>query len=271
MNKNTALINLLLFCSLVSVGQTTIQENPIYAKATEQKSTTIDLTSKDVFKKYYGINGEEVKTLANANTIRIIKKNAKELFDVNEFYADGFLKMEGTFLNLKEEQKHGQFKYYRINGKLDSEGFYENDAATGEWKFYFPSGAMSGIEVYEKGICTKRKYWNEDGSEQNDYKLAEKLLPTYEGGQEKINDFIRRNITIPSEITKNKSSKKIVVSFWVDESGSVVSPKIEESLNPSIDNQVIKLVSSMSNWKPARQHNRPFKQMYILPITIGYY
>jgi TonB family protein len=270
MKTKAALVNLLLFSSFVSIGQTNDVENPIYAKATEQKLSTIDLTSSDVIKKFYGINGEEVKNLANAKTIRILKKNTKDLYDVNEFYEDGFLKMEGSFVSLKDEQKHGRFKYYRPSGKLDSEGYFSNDAADGEWKFYFPNGVISGLLVYEKGVCIKRNYWNEDGSEVFDFRQVEKLLPTYEGGQEKINEYFKRNITLPAELVKNKLSGKIVVSFWVDESGSVINPKIEESLNSNIDNQVIKLVSAMANWKPARQHNRPFKQMYILPVTLGY-
>lgn len=271
MNTKTALLNLLIFSSIISIGQTNDVENPIYAKATEQKLSSTDLTSADVIKKYYGINGEEVKNLANAKTIRILKKNMKDLYDVNEFYDNGFLKMEGSFLNAKDEQKHGQFKYYRPNGKLDSEGYYSNDVADGEWRFYFPNGVLSSIETYEKGVCIKRNYWNEDGSELFDFKQAERLMPIYDGGQEKINEYIRRNLTVPAEVSKNKLSGKLVVSFWIDEDGSVINPKIEESLNANIDNQVLKLVSAMSNWKPARQHNRPFKQMYILPVTLGYF
>ncbi len=269
MNTKFALVILLIFICLVSIGQS--NENPVFAKAVEQKSTAIDMKSADVIKKFYNLNGEEVKSLANAKTIKILKKNAKDLWDVNEFSEDGFLKMEGTFSDLKKENKQGKFKYYRTSGQVDTEGFYNNDTAEGEWRFYFPSGRLSGLETYENGVCTKRNYWNEDGSELFDYKLAEKLLPTYEGGQSKVDEYIKKNINFPAESLKNKLSGRVVVSFWVDESGKVISPKIEESLNTNIDNQVIKLVGMMSNWKPARQHNRPFKQMYILPITFGYH
>ncbi|MCU0326198.1 MAG: TonB family protein [Spirosomaceae bacterium] len=271
MIKKLTILAGLIASGFIAIGQKPTAETPLYAKALEKKTSSMDLTSVDVVKKFYNNAGEEVRSLDNAKFIRISKKNAKGLWETNEFFADGYLRMEGSYSNLKEEVKHGKFRYYRQNGKMDYEGIFNEDTPDGEWRFYFPNGQLSGIEYYEKGLCTRKTYWNEDGSSLMDVKQAEKMLPSFEGGQEKLNDYIKRNIVYPADANKSKLSGKVVVSFWVDEEGKISEPKIEESLHQSLDNQVLKLVSTMPKWKPARQHNRPHKQMYVLPVTFGYY
>lgn len=241
-------------------------EQPIYAKALERKISQLDLTSVDVKKRFISANNEEVKSLEGAKYIQLLKKNTKGLWDVTEFYNDGFLKMEGTFRDAKGLVRDGKFRFYRNDGSMDYEGIYSENIPDGEWRFYFPSGQLSAIESYENGTKVRQNYWNEDGSSLTDLKAAEKLLPTYTGGQYQLYEYLKNNIRIT---TSGKVSGKVVVSFWVDEQGSVQNPKIEESMGEIIDQEVLRAVKSMPKWTPAKQHNRPYKQMYILPVTLN--
>ena len=149
--------------------------------------------------------------------------------------------------------------------------FYNDDQPDGEWKFYFPNGKVSAVENYEKGIKVKEAYFNEDGTTLTNKLEATRLIPAFVGGSEKLNLFLKRNVRYPADAAKNKVAGKVVVSFWVDEDGTIMNPKIEQSLTEALDNEVMKIIENMPNWLPAKQHNRPYKQMYILPVMFNYY
>ncbi|MFN3488655.1 MAG: TonB family protein [Emticicia sp.] len=257
--------------SLSIFAQTQTSENSaVYAQASEVASSQIDLSSNDITKKYFNINREEVKSLDEAKFIQILKKNTKGLWDISEFYANGFLRMEGTFLDKKLEIRSGRFKFYRPNGIIDNEGVYQENNPTGEWKFYFPNGQMSSLEVYENGNRVKEEYWNEDGTDLINKSSGERLLPIFNGGQLLMSEYLKKNLQYPAEAVSTKTAGKVIVSFWVNEDGSITNPKIEESLGTAFDNSVLKMVNAMPKWLPAKHHNRPAKQMYILPVAFSY-
>ncbi len=254
---------------IVAFAQNPANDSQMYAKASESTSSTLDLTAADVTKKYLNINREELKSLEGAKFIQITKKNTKGFWDVSEFYADGFLRMEGSYSDLKMEIRNGKFKFYRPTGVIDYEGTYEENIPNGDWKFYFPNGQLSSNETYQNGNRIKEEYFNEDGTELVNKSLGERLLPSFTGGQLFLSEYLKKNLHYPIDAIKNKINGKVVVSFWVLEDGTLMTPKIEESLGATFDNEVIKMVSEMPKWTPAKHHNRSAKQMYILPVTFS--
>jgi TonB family protein len=262
---------IILTCGFSVFAQTATPDNePVYAKVSENINSSIDLTSNDVLKKYFNANREEVKSLEKAKYIQIKKKNTKGFWDLVEFYANGFLRMEGSYLDENLELRSGKFKFYRPNGMMDYEGLYVENIPMGEWKFYFPNGQLSSLEIFENGNRVKEEYWNEDGSTLLNKNLGERLLPSFNGGQLLMSDYLKKHLHYPAEAAESKITGKVVVSFWVNEDGSIVEPKIEESLGQVFDNEVIKMVNEMPKWLPAKHHNRPAKQMYILPVAFGF-
>jgi TonB family protein len=261
----------LLNCGLSVFAQISTSETaPIYAKVSETINLQMDLTSSDVSKKYFSANHDELKSLDGAKFIQITKKNTKGFWDVTEFYADGFLRIEGGYSDVKLEIRAGKFKFYRPTGTIDYEGIYEENIPNGEWKFYFPNGQLSSVEIYENGNRVKETYFNEDGTALINKNMGERLLPSFNGGQLLMSDYLKKHLNYPVDAAKNKIVGKVVVSFWVGEDGVIVSPKIEESLGGVFDNEVLRMVSEMPKWTPAKHHNRPAKQMYILPVMFSY-
>jgi TonB family protein len=262
---------LILSYGLAGFAQSPVSEtSPIFAQASENISSQIDLISTDISKKYFDANHTEIKSLDGAKYIEIKKKNTNGAWDVAEFYADGFLRMEGAFLDEKLEIRLGKFKFYHPNGIIDFEGTYNQNIPTGEWKFYFPNGQMSSLEIYENGNRVREDYWNEDGTSLINKNHGERLLPSFNGGQLLMSDYLKKHLHYPAEAASTKIAGKVVVSFWVYEDGSIILPKIEESLGEAFDNEVIKMVNEMPKWLPAKHHNRSTKQMYILPVAFSY-
>lgn len=83
---------------------------------------------------------------------------AKEFYnnDASSTYSEG---------SYKDSEYSGEWKFFHQNGKLSSQGSYDEDGRkTGEWKSYFDSGILSEIELYDGGrLNGLQKYYDIDG------------------------------------------------------------------------------------------------------------
>ena len=77
------------------------------------------------------------------------------------YYDNGALKEEVIFVN---NQENGPFIEYYPNGKLKAEGTYlEGDYEQGELKLYNESGELIRRMNCEKGVC--KTVWKAEGEE----------------------------------------------------------------------------------------------------------
>ena len=94
----------------------------------------------------------------------------------------------------------------------------------------------------------------------------EEQLPEFVGGEEALMSWIEENITYPTMASTNSTEGKVVVTFDVNEDGTIGNVKVKESADPVLDDEVVSKVESMPNWIPARQNGRNVKVKYTLPI-----
>ena len=81
-----------------------------------------------------------------------IKENF-EYLDVNstlfqEYYTNGLLKEEGSFMGGKLD---GKWAYFHENGQKSREGNYRKGTQVETWKFWFPKGDLIAKTVFEDG------------------------------------------------------------------------------------------------------------------------
>jgi TonB family protein len=79
-------------------------------------------------------------------------------------------------------------------------------------------------------------------------------MPMYPGGQVAMEEFISGNLKYPAEAVKNMIIGNVPVSFTVDKTGKVTDVKVSQSVNPVLDKEAIRVVSSMPDWKPGSQN-----------------
>ena len=79
-------------------------------------------------------------------------------------------------------------------------------------------------------------------------------------------NWIEENITYPLQADVSNIEGKVVVTFDVNDDGTVSNVQVENSVNSILDNEVVSLVESMPKWIPAKQNGQPVKMKYTLPI-----
>lgn len=89
------------------------------------------------------------------------------------------------------------------------------------------------------------------------------------GGNEALTNWIEENITYPVLADVNGIEGKVVVTFDVNDDGTISNVQVEKSVNSILDNEVVSKVESMPRWIPAKQNGRPVKMRYTLPINFS--
>jgi protein TonB len=79
--------------------------------------------------------------------------------------------------------------------------------------------------------------------------------------------WLQKNLKYPAAAQENGIQGRVLVSFIVNKDGSIVEPKIIRSVDPSLDKEAARVVSSMPRWKPGKQRGKAVRVKYTLPVT----
>jgi len=110
---------------------------------------------------------------------------------------------------------------------------------------------------------------NDDGEE-----VAEEVfiivedMPTFQGGdQNAFRTWIQQNLRYPEIAQENGISGKVYVQFAVNSKGEVVDVKVVRGVDPALDKEAIRVVSSSPKWVPSKQRGKPVKVQFTFPIV----
>lgn len=78
-------------------------------------------------------------------------KTSGSLIEVNDFYANGKLQMNGKAELLFPFYHSGEFTYYDNEGHLTSKSNYADNELNGNYEAYYPNGIISTKETYQRG------------------------------------------------------------------------------------------------------------------------
>jgi TonB family protein len=91
--------------------------------------------------------------------------------------------------------------------------------------------------------------------------------PEFVGGKAELNKYLAKNLKYPASASRANVEGKVFVGFTVKQDGSVGNLQIIKGIGFGCDEEAIRLVAKMPNWKPATQNGKPVAVDYHLPIT----
>ena len=106
----------------------------------------------------------------------------------------------------------------------------------------------------------------EISAEEPVYAAAEQA-PEFPGGMECLTDFIRKNLKYPPFSRAFGIEGKVVVSFVVEKDGSTTDFTVVRSVDPDLDNEALRVLKSMPEWKPGKQDGVPVRVKFAVPIN----
>jgi TonB family protein len=92
------------------------------------------------------------------------------------------------------------------------------------------------------------------------------VLPCFPGGEREMMKFIATNITYPQECAIDSIQGRVILRFIITEEGKMICIKIHRSLHPAMDEEALRVVKLMPDWRPASTNGVPLRMCYTLPV-----
>ena len=92
-------------------------------------------------------------------------------------------------------------------------------------------------------------------------------MPEYPGGMRAGLEFMARNLRYPTRAREAGKQGRVIVQFVVRKDGSLSDFKVLCSVDPWLDAEAIRVISTMPKWKPGMQDGKPVSVKFTLPVT----
>jgi protein TonB len=92
-------------------------------------------------------------------------------------------------------------------------------------------------------------------------------MPEFPGGEKALLNYLAVNVKYPVVAQENGIQGKVYVSFVIDENGHIINVELLRGVDKSLNNEAIRVISSMPKWKPGKQRGKAVKVRFTVPIV----
>ena len=102
--------------------------------------------------------------------------------------------------------------------------------------------------------------------EDNVYEAIVDVRPTFPGGDEKLMEWISQHIQYPQNAYNSHIQGRVIIQFLVNEDGSVGDAQIIRSVFPSLDEEALRVVTTLPKFNPAILDGKAVEYWFTIPI-----
>jgi periplasmic protein TonB len=92
-------------------------------------------------------------------------------------------------------------------------------------------------------------------------------MPSFPGGDAELLKFISENLQYPEIAKENNIQGKVIMRFCVTYKGTVDQVSVARGVDPSLDEEAIRVVKMLPLFKPGKQGGKPVNVWFSLPIS----
>ena len=138
----------------------------------------------------------------------------------------------------------------------------ENDANVEETTIKSSEDDNTAVEIkYIEPVVEE-----EEPVEEEIFMVVEQM-PEFPGGMAELMKFLSTNIKYPTIAQENGIQGRVIVQFVVNQDGSIVDPVVMRSVDPYLDKEALRVISTMPKWKPGMQRGKAVRVKYTVPVT----
>lgn len=188
------------------------------------------------------INSFIVNFWDTAGVKKVEESNGEYLF-TEEWGNDSASKEEITFtVSVKYGQFDGVLKGFYADGTLFCEETYANEGQ------------------FIKGISYDRNGQS--------YTYTQKeAMPEFRGGDPELMRFLNKNIKYPQKERDDDIEGRVLIAFVVDNNGKVKDVRVVRSVTPGLDNEALRVVKLLPDFKPATYRGQGVSVHYSIPVV----
>ena len=96
--------------------------------------------------------------------------------------------------------------------------------------------------------------------------VSVEIMPEFPGGTAALMKYLSGNIKYPMISQETGSQGKVIVQFVVDKDGTITNPEVVRGVDPYLDKEAVRVISSMPKWKPGVQNGKKVRVKYTVPV-----
>ena len=97
------------------------------------------------------------------------------------------------------------------------------------------------------------------------FKVVEEM-PEFPGGAAKMMEYIQKNIKYPMMARESDIQGRVFVNFVVEPDGTITNVTVMRGIGGGCDEEALRVVQSMPNWKPGKQRGSAVRCSFTVPI-----
>ncbi len=91
--------------------------------------------------------------------------------------------------------------------------------------------------------------------------------PSFQGGDaNQFSKWVNQRLVYPEIAKENGVQGRVTLQFTVEKDGTVTKVKVLRGVDPSLDKEAVRVVSSSPKWKPGKQRDRAVPVNYTFPV-----
>lgn len=102
--------------------------------------------------------------------------------------------------------------------------------------------------------------------EETEFIIVEEM-PMFGSGTTDLMKYLSANIKYPTVSAEQGVQGKVVVQFVVGTHGEILNPVVVKSVDPYLDKEAIRVISTMPKWKPGKQRGKAVRVKYTVPVV----
>ena len=131
--------------------------------------------------------------------------------------------------------------------------------------------AQAGTPGERPGIETGTAYSQGKVEEPKEPQLVNwaEIMPEYPGGEKALYQHLKNNLEYPRYEAEEHIQGKVSVGFIIDENGKVTNIHIVKGVTRGLDNEAVRVVKMLHDFKPGSQSGRKVRVSYVLPLSFA--
>ena len=138
----------------------------------------------------------------------------------------------------------------------------EDDADVEETTIATSEETNQAVEIKYVPVAVEE----EEPEEQTIFEVVEQMPEFPNGGMAGLMQYMSKNIKYPTIAQENGTQGRVTVQFVVNRDGSIVDAKVLRGVDPYLDKEAIRVISSMPKWKPGMQRGKAVRVKYTVPV-----
>ena len=91
--------------------------------------------------------------------------------------------------------------------------------------------------------------------------------PSFRGGDaNSFSKWVASKLVYPEIAKETGIQGRVMVAFSINTDGSVSNVRVTRSLDPALDKEAVRVISSSPKWTPGKQRDRAVKVSYSIPV-----